>query len=261
MPKFSANLTMLFNEVPFLERFGAAARAGFRAVEYVSPYEHPKEAVAAELKKHGLTQALFNLPAGDWSRGERGIGCLPDRQQDFHRSVAKAIDYAKALGCDRVNCLAGLAPAGVNPALLRRTLVDNLKYAARETKKAGITLVLEAINPHDIPGFFLNTSRQAIDIMDEVESDNLLFQYDIYHMQRVEGEVARTIERLFPRIGHFQIAGNPGRHEPDTGEINYSYLFDLIDRLGYRGWIGAEYRPKGRTEDGLAWLGRYQTFV
>jgi hydroxypyruvate isomerase len=260
MPRFSANLSngMMFNEVPFLERFGAAARAGFAAVEYVSPYEHPKETVAAELKKHGLTQALFNLPAGDWSKGERGVACHPNRIEEFQRSVAKAIDYARALGCTRLNCLAGKALPGVNPDLLRATFVDNLKYAARETKKAGITLVAEAINPIDIPGFFLNTSKQAMAILDDVGSDNLFFQYDIYHMQRQEGELAATLTRLMPRIRHIQFAGNPGRHEPDVGEINHPYLFDLIDRLGYDGWVGAEYAPRGRTEAGLGWFAAYR---
>ncbi|MBL8587208.1 MAG: hydroxypyruvate isomerase family protein [Methylobacteriaceae bacterium] len=258
MPRFSANLTMMFTERPFLERFGAAAAAGFKAVEYVSPYEHPREVVAAELKRFGLVQALFNLPAGNWAAGERGIACHPNRIGEFHRSVATAIDYAQALGCTRLNCLSGLALEGVNPALLRRTFVDNLKYAARETQKAGITLVAEAINPIDMPGFFLNTSRQAMEIFDEVDSDNLFFQYDIYHMQRQEGELAATLERLMPRIRHIQIASNPGRHEPDEGEIAYPYLFAHIDRLGYDGWVGAEYRPRARTEDGLAWFAPYR---
>lgn len=261
MPRFSANLSqgMMFNEVPFLERFGAAARAGFTGVEYVSPYEHPKEVIAAELKKHGLTQALFNLPAGNWAAGERGIACHPNRIEEFRRSVATAIDYAQALGCTRLNCLAGLAMPGVNPDLLRATFVDNLKYAARETAKAKIMLVAEAINPIDIPGFFLNTSKQAMAILDDVVSDNLFFQYDIYHMQRQEGELAATLERLMPRIRHIQFAGNPGRHEPDVGEVNYDFLFALIDRLGYDGWVGAEYKPRGRTEDGLGWLARWRS--
>lgn len=254
MPKFSANLTMMFNEVPFLERFGAAARSGFRGVEYVSPYEHPKEVIAALLKEHGLTQALFNLPAGDWNAGERGMACIPGREDEFRDSVAKAIDYAQALNCKTMNCLSGIAPMGVSEAELRATFVKNLRHAAAETHKAGVLLIIEAINFYDMPGFYLNTSKQAISIMDEVASDNLKFQYDIYHMQRMEGEIAATIKKLFPRIGHFQIAANPDRHEPDYGEINYPWLYDYIDGLGYKGWIGAEYKPRGRTEDGLSWL-------
>lgn len=259
MPKFSANLTMMFNEAPFLERFGAAARAGFCGVEYVSPYEHPKETIAALLKEHGLTQALFNLPAGDWNAGERGIACIPGREDEFRTSVARAIDYAQALNCKTMNCLAGLAPEHGSAEELRAVFVKNLRYAAAETKKAGILLIAEPINFYDIPGFYLNTSKQAISIFDDVGSDNLKLQYDIYHMQRMEGEIAATIAKLLPRIGHFQIAANPGRHEPDYGEINYPWLYQYIDGLGYQGWIGAEYKPRARTEDGLAWLKAAQT--
>ena len=259
MPRFSANLTMMFNEVPFPDRFAAAARAGFRGVEYVSPYDYPKEDIAALLKQHGLTQALFNLPAGDWNAGERGMACIPGREDEFRAGVAKAIEYALALGCKQMNCLSGLAPAGVDGPTLRATFVNNLRYAAGELKKAGLLLIAEPINSYDMPGFYLNTSKQAMAIFDEVGSDNLKLQYDIYHMQRMEGELAGTIERLFPRIAHFQIAGNPGRHEPDIGEINYRFLFKFIDSLGYKGWIGAEYKPKGRTEDGLTWLRSAQT--
>ncbi|MGL4810995.1 MAG: 2-oxo-tetronate isomerase [Beijerinckiaceae bacterium] len=259
MPKFSANLTMMFNEAPFIERFGAAARAGFRGVEYVSPYEHPKEVIAALLKEHGLTQALFNLPAGDWNAGERGMACIPGREEEFRASVAKAIDYALALNCKTVNCLSGIKPAGADEAEMRATFVANLRYAAAEIKKAGVLLIAEPINFYDMPGFYLNTSKQALSIFDEVGSDNLKLQYDIYHMQRMEGEIAATIERLLPRIGHFQIAANPGRHEPDYGEINYPWLYQFIDGLGYTGWIGAEYKPRGKTEDGLGWLKAAQT--
>lgn len=254
MPRFSANLTMMFNEAPFMERFGRAARAGFRAVEYVSPYSEPKERIADELKRHGLTQALFNLPAGDWSNGERGMACIPGREGEFRASVDKAIDYALALGCKQMNCLSGIAPKGADPAELRATFVKNLRHAAAETKKAGVMLIAEPINFHDMPGFFLNTSAQAISIFDEVGSDNLMLQYDIYHMQRMEGELAATIQRLLPRISHIQIAANPGRNEPDHGEINYPWLFDYLDRIGYSGWVGAEYRPRGVTEDGLGWF-------
>ena len=254
MPRFSANLSMLFGEHDFLDRFDAAARAGFKAVEYVGPYEHAPEAVAARLKKNGLEQALFNLPAGDWGKGERGIAVLPDRIDEFRKSVDTAITYAKALGCPQVNCLAGIAPAGVASAELENIFVENLKFAADRLEKAGIKLLIEAINTRDIPGFFLNTSKQALRIIERVGSKNLHFQYDIYHMQVMEGDLARTIEANLDRIAHIQIADNPGRHEPGTGEINYPFLYDHLDRIGYAGWVGAEYKPKAGTEAGLEWF-------
>lgn len=245
---------MLFTELPFLDRFAAAAQAGFRAVEYVSPYEHPPEAIARLLRGNGLTQALFNMPAGNWAAGERGIGCLPDRRDEFRASVETTIEYARALGARKVNCLAGLRPAHVSPEQAEAVMAENLRYAAPRLEAEGVLLVVEAINPFDIPGFALNTSAQAMAVIERAGVENLKFQYDIYHMQRVEGELAKTIERLFPMIGHIQIAGNPNRTEPDRGEINYPYLFDLIDRLGYDGWIGAEYRPAAGTVAGLSWL-------
>lgn len=254
MPRFSANLSMLFVEHEFLDRFDAAARAGFRAVEYVGPYDHAPEAVAARLKKNGQEQALFNLPAGDWAAGERGIAVLPDRIGEFRKGVETAITYAKALGCGQVNCLAGIAPAGVASAELGNIFVENLKFAADRLEKAGIKLLIEAINTRDIPGFFLNTSKQALRIIDRVGSKNLYFQYDIYHMQVMEGDLARTIEANLDRIAHIQIADNPGRHEPGTGEINYPFLYDHLDRIGYAGWVGAEYKPKAGTEAGLEWF-------
>lgn len=257
MPKFSANLSMLFNEHDFLDRFDAAARAGFKAVEYVGPYEFAPEIVADRLHRNGVTQALFNLPAGDWAKGERGLGCLPRRVDEFRRSVDTAITYAKALGCPQVNCLAGIAPAGVDRAVLENVFVENLKYAAPRLADAGVKLLIEAINTKvDIPGFFLNGSSQAFALIDRVGSDNLYFQYDIYHMQVMEGDIARTIENDLDRIAHIQIADHPGRHEPGTGEINYPFLYDFLDRIGYAGWIGAEYRPKSGTEQGLGWLPR-----
>jgi hydroxypyruvate isomerase len=258
MPKFSANLSMLFTELPFLERFAAAAAAGFKGVEYVSPYEYPAHQIAELLNTHGLTQVLFNLPAGDWARGERGIACHPGRIGEFQDGVGTAIAYAKALKCVQANCLAGIKPPKVAPDDARATFITNLAFAAAQFKQAGILLIAEPINVHDIPGFFLNTSSQAIAIFDEAASENLKLQYDIYHMQRMEGELANTIERLMPRIAHFQIAGNPGRTEPDRGEINYPFLFELIDGLGYRGWIGAEYKPAAGTVQGLGWLARTQ---
>ncbi len=254
MPKFDANLTFLFNELPFLDRFAAARRAGFFGVEYMSPYEAPKEEIAARLRDNGLTQVLFNLPAGDWGKGERGIAILPDRVDEFKRGVGKALDYADALGCKQINCLAGVAPKDANESALRKTLVANLAYAAAELGKAGVRLLIEPCNTRDIPGFYLNHSRQALDIIDEVGSDNLFVQYDIYHMQIMEGDLARTIETNLPRLAHFQIADNPGRNEPGTGEINYPFLFAHLDKIGYRSWVGCEYRPRATTVEGLGWL-------
>jgi len=254
MPRFSANLSMLFTEHDFLDRFDAAARAGFSGVEYVGPYDHPPEVVAARLKKNELSQVLFNLPPGDWGKGERGIAVLPDRIDEFRRGIDTAIAYAKALGCPQVNCLAGIAPADVDRAALEITFVANLSYAAARLKEAGIRLLIEPINLRDIPGFFLSTSRQALAIIDRVGSDNLFLQYDIYHMQVMEGDLARTIEANLDRIAHIQLADNPGRHEPGTGEINYPFLHAHLDRIGYAGWVGAEYRPKAGTEAGLGWF-------
>ncbi|MCO5065649.1 MAG: hydroxypyruvate isomerase [Rhizobiaceae bacterium] len=254
MPKFSANLSMLFGEHDFLDRFDAAAQAGFKGVEYVGPYDHSPEIVAERLKRNGLTQVLFNLPPGDWAAGERGIAVLPDRIDEFRRSVDTAITYAKALGCNQVNCLAGIAPAGIDASLLENVFVENLRYAAPRLKEAGIRLLIEPINTLDIPGFFLRTSRQALGLMDKVGSDNLYLQYDIYHMQIMEGDLARSLEKHLSRIAHIQIADNPGRHEPGTGEINYPFLYAHLDRIGYSGWIGAEYKPKSGTVEGLGWF-------
>ena len=229
------------------------ARAS-RAVEYVGPYDHPPETVAARLKKNGLSQVLFNLPPGDWGKGERGIAVLPDRIDEFRKSVDTAIVYAKMLNCPQVNCLAGIAPEGVSAAELEDLFVENLAYAAKRLEEAGIRLLIEPINTLDIPGFFLNTSRQALTIIDRVGSKNLYLQYDIYHMQVMEGDLARTIEQNLDRIAHIQLADNPGRHEPGTGEINYPFLFEHLDRIGYGGWVGAEYKPKAGTEAGLGWM-------
>ncbi|WP_338762775.1 hydroxypyruvate isomerase [Massilia sp. METH4] len=254
MPRFAANLTMLFNELPFLERFKAAADAGFKGVEYLFPYPFAKEELAAQLEQHGLTQVLHNLPAGNWEKGERGIACHPDRVQEFREGVDRAIEYATALRCRTVNCLVGIAPAGVSEEVLRRTVVDNLSYAAAKLKEAGIRLLVEPINTYDIPGFYLNRTEQALRLLDEVGSDNLFVQYDVYHAQRTEGELGATLARHLGRIGHIQVADNPGRNEPGTGEINYAWLFRHIDKIGYDGWIGCEYKPAGDTREGLAWL-------
>jgi len=254
MPRFAANLSMLFTEVPFLERFDRAARAGFGSVEFLFPYAHTPGEVAAKLKGNRLSLVLHNLPAGDWDAGERGIACLPDRVDEFRAGVALAVEYATALGAPQLNCLAGKLPLGASDELLRKTFVTNLKYAAAELKKAGLKLLIEPINTYDIPGFYLNRTAQAISIMDEVGADNLFLQYDIYHAQRSEGELAATLEKHLARIGHIQVADNPGRNEPGTGEIHYPFLFGHLDRIGYKGYVGCEYKPKSSTEDGLAWL-------
>jgi hydroxypyruvate isomerase len=253
MPKFAANLTMLFNEVPFLDRFERAAKAGFDAVEFLFPYAFDAQEIKHKLDAHGLKLVLHNLPAGDWDAGERGIACHPQRTAEFREGVATAIAYAKTLAVPRLNCLAGKAPAGVSDAVLRKTLVENLRYAAAELKKAGLTLVAEPINTFDIPGFYLTGTAQALSILDEVGADNAFVQYDIYHMQRMEGELAATLHKHLARIGHIQLADNPGRNEPGTGEINYAFLFAHLDRIGYDGWIGCEYKPAASTESGLGW--------
>jgi hydroxypyruvate isomerase len=253
MPRLAANLTMLFTEAPFLERFGRAARAGFRAVEFLFPYDHEPAEIKRELDAHGLALVLHNLPAGDWAAGERGIACDPERVTEFRADVARAIGYAKDLGVSQLNCLAGKAPAGVAPEVLRATFVDNLRYAAERLRVAGLKLLVEPINPFDIPGFYLTTTQQALAVMDEVGAENLFLQYDVYHAQRTEGELAATLQKHLKRIAHVQIADNPGRHEPGTGEINYAFLLRHLDQIGYRGWIGCEYKPAGATEAGLNW--------
>ncbi|MEJ5082926.1 MULTISPECIES: hydroxypyruvate isomerase [unclassified Ochrobactrum] len=254
MPRFAANLTMLFNEVPFMERFALAAKAGFKGVEYLFPYDFNRHELKAALDRHNLAQVLHNLPAGNWAGGERGIAVLPDRIDEFRRGIADAIDYATALNCSQVNCLAGLAPQGVDPDALRATFVSNLRLAAREFGKHGIRLLIEPINHYDMPGFYLNTVEQAVSIIDEVGSNNLFIQYDLYHQQRTRGELIATYERYKPLIAHIQLADNPGRNEPGTGEINYPYVFEALKNAGYTGWIGCEYKPKTTTEEGLSWF-------
>ena len=254
MPQFTANLTMLFTEMPFMERFAAARACGFDSVEYLFPYPYAKEDLAAALTVHGLRQALHNLPAGNWDAGERGIACHPDRTEEFREGVAKAIQYAIALKCPQVNCLAGKLPSGVTQADAQATLVANLRYAAAALKEVGIRLLIEPINTFDIPGFFVSRTDQALAIIDAVGSDNLFLQYDIYHAQRMEGELGATLAKHLDRIGHIQLADNPGRNEPGTGEINYAWLFKHIDALGYQGTIGCEYKPRTTTTDGLGWM-------
>jgi hydroxypyruvate isomerase len=254
MPQFAANLTMLFNETSFLDRFEKAAKCGFQAVEFLFPYAFSAQEIREKLEQNNLQLVLHNLPAGDWDAGERGIACLPDRVAEFKAGVAKAIEYAKVLDVKQLNCLAGKIPANLDAASLKETFVSNLRYAAAELKKANIKLLIEPINTFDIPGFYLSKTQQAIDILDEVGSDNLFIQYDIYHAQRMEGELCKTIEANLSKIAHIQLADNPGRNEPGTGEINYPHLFQFIDQIGYKGWIGCEYKPASNTEAGLGWI-------
>lgn len=253
---FSANLSFLFGEHEFLDRFGAAARAGFSGVECHFPYAHDKAALTEVVMTSGVEMVLFNLPAGDWEAGERGIACQPDRKAEFQDGVGLAIEYAEALGCTRLNCLAGIPAGDCDKAI--ETLIDNLAFAAAVTQRAGIRLLLEPLNTRDTPGFLIATTREAMQVIDAVGSKNLFLQYDVYHAQRMEGELAATIERLLPRIGHIQIADNPGRHEPGTGEIHYPFLFRRLAELGYAGWIGCEYRPSGASEDSFGWLEPYR---
>jgi len=254
MPKFAANLSMLFTELPFMDRFAAARAAGFEAVEYLFPYDYSQEELVAALKNNGLKQVLHNLPAGDWAAGERGIACHAGRTAEFREGVDRAIAYATALECPQLNCLAGKLPEGASAAQAHVTLIANLRFAASALKSAGIRLLIEPINTFDIPGFFLSRTDQALAILDEVDSPNLFVQYDIYHAQRMEGELASTLSRNMTRIGHIQLADNPGRNEPGTGEINYAWLFKHIAAAGYTGWIGCEYKPKTSTSAGLGWL-------
>jgi hydroxypyruvate isomerase len=258
MLRFSANLGMLFGEHEFVDRFAAAARAHFSGVEFPFPYAHPKEQLAELLGQHGLTAVLFNLPPGDWERGQRGIACHPDRRAEFRDGVGLALEYATALGCTQINCLAGIQP-DVPDDVARETLVDNLRFASRALAPAGIRLLTEPINTRDMPGFFLNRSAQAIALLDSVLPEPAWLQYDIYHMQVMEGDLTETIRRNLPRIAHFQLADNPGRHEPGTGEVNFAFVLREIERLGYAGWIGCEYKPVATTTSGLGWLGSYRS--
>ena len=256
MPRFAANLTMLWNELDFLDRFEAAARAGFDAVEFLFPYPYPAAELRARLEKHKLQLVLHNLPAGDWAAGDRGIACHPDRVEEFRNGVDTALAYAAALGAPQLNCLAGIRPANVTAEMAHRVLVDNLRYAATKLKAQGLKLLIEPINTFDIPGFFLHGTRQALDLIAEVGADNLFLQYDVYHMQRMEGDLAHTLAAHIEKIAHIQIADNPGRHEPGTGEINFDFLFAHLDRIGYEGWVGCEYKPAATTEAGLGWMNK-----
>jgi hydroxypyruvate isomerase len=261
MLNLAANLSFMFGEVEFLDRFKAAAAGGFRGVEYMFPYDYDAIQLRETLDEHRLTQILFNLPAGNWAAGERGIACHPNRVPEFRDGVARALEYAKVLGCTRVNCLAGIVPPGVDDAAWRDTLVSNLRFAAQRFESAGITLLVESINTSDVPGFALHRTRQAIEVCAAVACANLLLQYDVYHMQRMGEDVVEMISRELSSIGHIQIADVPGRHEPGTGSIDFAAVFEVLERLGYSGWIGCEYTPAGRTSDGLRWLTQFRQAI
>lgn len=254
MPRFCANLGFLFTEAAFEDRFERAARAGFSGVEYMFPYAQPAAELARLLRANGLQQVLFNLPAGDWAAGERGLAALPGREAEFREGVELAIDYARELGCTQVNALAGIPRPGLRPQEIRTTLLGNLRHAASRLAAAGIRLLVEPINSRiDMPGFWIDSPRKALSLIESVAEPNLWLQYDVYHAQVMEGDLARTIEANLDRIAHIQIADHPGRHEPGSGEINYPYLFALLDRIGYAGWVGCEYVPAAGSEAGLGW--------
>ncbi|MCK5778120.1 MAG: hydroxypyruvate isomerase family protein [Rhodospirillales bacterium] len=254
MPMFAANLTLMFNEVPFLDRFAAAREAGFEAVEFLFPYAHPAPEVAARLADNGLTQALFNAPPGDWDAGERGIAALPDRVSEFRESIDKALEYARALDCRTLHVMAGLVP---DPAMRDEMLacyVDNIRFAADRCEGEGVTVSLEPLNSRDVPGYLMLTSAAIAEALERIDRPNAGLQFDFYHVQVMEGDLARRFEAMLDDIVHVQISGVPERHEPNIGEINYPYLFNLMDRLGYTGYVGCEYNPLGDTRDGLSWL-------
>ena len=261
MPKFAANLSMMYNEHLFLDRFAAAAADGFTAVEFLFPYAFAATDLAAKLKAHGLKQVLFNAPPGDWECGERGMACLPGREEEFRRGFAQALEYAQILDCPRLHVMAGKLPAGTDRASLRPTYESNLAWAAKQAAAAGREILIEPINLRDMPGFYLNRQDQAHAIVESVGAPNLKVQMDLYHCQIMEGDLAMKLRQYIPtgRVGHLQIAGVPERHEPDVGEVNYAYLFGLLDELGYEGYLGCEYRPRrgavpGGTSEGLGWF-------
>lgn len=254
MPRFAANLTMMYGEYPFLDRFEAAARDGFRAVEFLFPYEFPFAELAARLRGAALEQVLFNLPPGDWSAGERGLAALPGREAEFRASVDLGLRWAEVLGCPRLHVMAGVVAESSDRAAMRSTYVDNLRYAAQRASAAGVALTIEPLNPRDMPGYFLTHQQQAHEIVAEVGEPELGVQMDFYHCQIVEGDLLTRLRRHLPGVRHVQIAGVPDRHEPDQGEINYPALLDELDRLGYDGFVGCEYRPRGATSAGLGWL-------
>lgn len=254
MPKFAANLSFLFAEVPFPERFQKAAAAGFQGVEYLFPYDWPAHQVAEWLRANELEQVLFNLSAGDWAAGERGLACLPQRHGEFAESVEQALEYAVVLDCQRVHCMAGLSPAGVSEAELEQNYIANLRHAADRLATVGVTVMIEPINSRiDMPGYWLDDLAKGFRLLEAIDRSNVQLQYDIYHAQIMAGDLARTLEANIGCIGHIQIADNPGRHEPGSGEINFPFLFERLDQLGYAGWVGCEYKPLTTTEAGLGW--------
>jgi len=257
MPKFAANLTMMYNEHPFPERFSAAGKDGFRSVEFLFPYDFSPREIKTQLDENNLTQVLFNCPPGDWSAGERGIASLPGREEEFKRGVEKALEYARIIGTKRLHVMAGLMQSGLDRAHQHDIYLGNLAYAAEQASSLGITVLIEPINTRDMPGYFLSRQQDAHAICRTVAAPNLRVQLDLYHCQIMEGDLAMTIRRDWMDVGHMQIAGVPDRHEPDLGEVNYPYLFSMIDELGYEGWIGCEYRPKAGTSDGLGWFKPY----
>jgi hydroxypyruvate isomerase len=257
MPRLAANLSMLFKEVGFLERFAAARRAGFRAVEYQYPYDFAAADVAAAARDAGVEVVLHNVPRGDAERGEHGTACLPGREPVFREGLERAIEYARAVRCTRLHCLAGVVPAGADRRELHATYVANLRHAATRLKTEGMALLIEPVSEHTVKNYFLGGSAQAIAVLEEVGADNALLQFDFFHMQVLEGNLAEKVERLLPRIGHMQVADVPGRHEPGSGEINFGFLFKHVDAIGYDGWIGCEYNPAGGTVEGLKWATPY----
>ncbi len=258
MPRFAANLTLMYTEHPFLERFGAAAADGFDAVEYLFPYDHPPEAIAQEMRRHGLMQGLFNMPPGDWAGGERGIAALPGREAEFKAGVEKALLYAQATGCRHLHAMAGLVPQGADRAVLHSTFVANLRHACERLAPHGITVLMEPLNVRDNPGYFLTHQAQAHALLAEVGQPNLQVQMDFYHCQISEGDLSMRLKKHFAGVGYIQIAGVPERNEPDTGEINHPHLFHLLDELGYEGFVGCEYRPRAGTSEGLGWFRRWK---
>lgn len=254
MLRFSANLSFLFLDKPFLDRFAAAAESGFKAVEFHFPYAFPLDEVADAARRAAVEVVLFNFPAGDWAAGERGIACLPERVAEFRDGVVEAARYAEGLNCPRINCLAGLRPSGSDEAVLRETLVDNLRFAADTLAPMERQVLLEPLNSRDTPGFLVDRTAPALALLNAAERSNLFLQYDIYHAQVMEGDLARTLNAHLPRIAHIQLADNPGRHQPGTGEINFPFLFKHLRGLGYGGWIGCEYVPSGPTEDSFGWM-------
>lgn len=258
MPRLAANLSMLFTEVEFLDRFEAAANCGFEAVEFLFPYDWPADEIADRLTEHGLKQALFNMPPGDWQAGERGLTALPDRRDEFRADLERALAYADALKCPRLHVMAGVVPDELDIAEARATYVDNLRYAATRAAAHGVHILIEPLNTkRDAPGYLLSTVPEASEIIASVAAENLFLQFDLYHAQIMSGDLATLIRAHLGRADHIQIASVPDRHEPDAGEVNYPFLFDLVDGLGYDGWIGCEYRPKAGTEEGLGWAKPY----